>query len=267
MASLKTSPDSLLGRNAPDRERETIRAIAALLPQAVPVTIRVSGRVRGVSLRFVPDKGLEVVTAPGIPADILVTAVTRRREWLERVCRRLASEGFLPGQLVCPNPHWIVLSAFGREWRVDYAPRVKSGCVLTVRGPQALLVSGDVEDRVAVGTVLAAFCRERADGLLRQALADVSREADLPYAGATVRAQRTRWGSCSAKGHINLNFTLAFLPWELTRLVLLHELCHTKELNHSERFWALLERYIPHCRAVDARLATARYYLPLWLRP
>ncbi len=123
-----------------------------------------------------------------------------------------------------------------------------------------------MRDVAAVSGVLTAFCRDRGGALLRQALAAVSKESGLAYDGVTIRAQRTRWGSCTAKGHISLNYTLAFLPWELTRLVLLHELCHTRELNHSARFWNLLEGYVPGCRMVDARLGAARHYLPLWLR-
>jgi predicted metal-dependent hydrolase len=245
---------------------ETARAIAAFLPHPVPVVVRTSGRVRGVSLRFLPEQGLEVVTAPGIPADRLIQAVGQRREWMARVCERLAAEGALPGGPPAPRPKRLVLTAFHQEFRVDYLAKKQSGCLLMVRGPDAVMVSGAIDDRPAVAGVLAGFCRDRAGGLLRQALAAVSREAGLPYTGVTIRAQRTRWGSCTAKGSISLNFTLAFLPWELCRLVLLHELCHTKELNHAVRFWALLATLEPDCRAVDARLASARRYLPLWLR-
>lgn len=266
MAPSKTSPRGIRDTGAATEHRETARAIAALLPRPVPVAVRTSSRVQGVSLRFLPEKGLEVVTAPGIPADTLVKAVGQRREWLVRVCERLAAEGALPGILPEARPDWLVLTAFRRQWRIDYVARNRPDCRLTERGPAAVLVSGAVDDDTAVTGALTAFCREQAGRLLRQALAAASRESGLSYSGVTIRAQRTRWGSCTAKGRINLNFTLAFLPWELCRVVLLHELCHTKELNHSERFWALLERHMPGCRAIDARLATARHYLPLWLR-
>jgi len=266
LAPSKTSPEGILGPGAATENRETARAIAALLPRPVPVAVRTSSRVQGISLRFLPEKGLEVVTAPGIPAPTLIKAVGQRQAWLVKVCERLAAEGALPGILPERKPERLVLTAFRQEWRVAYVLRNRPDCRLTVRGPDAVLVSGAVDDLTAVTGVLAAFCRERAGLLLRQALAAASRESGLAYTGVTIRAQRTRWGSCSAKGRINLNFTLAFLPWELTRVVLFHELCHTKELNHSERFWSLLDRHIPGCRVIDAKLATARHYLPLWLR-
>ena len=273
MAGSNSSPGRDIGAKAGASLRkraldgpETAQAIAAFLPHPLPVSVRVSDRSKGVSLRFLPERGLEVVTPPGVPSEYLVAAVGQRREWLARVCERLAAEGGLPTGIAPPRPEWLVLTAFARQWRVDYLPREYEGCQLTVRGPESVVVSGAVRDVAAASGVLAAFCRDRGGTLLRQALAAVSRESGLAYDGVTIRAQRTRWGSCTAKGHISLNYTLAFLPWELTRLVLLHELCHTRELNHSARFWNLLERYVPDCRMVDARLGAARHYLPLWLR-
>jgi predicted metal-dependent hydrolase len=273
LAPSNSSPDGGIDRRArggPILEAmptgpDLARAIATLLPHPVPVTVRENPRVRGVTLRFMPGHGLEVTAGPGVPADWLLAAVTRRRDWLVRVCERLAAEGGLPDATPVPRPERLVLTAFAREWRVHYVARDRAGCLLSVRGPGAVVVSGAVEDAGAVAGVLAAFCRDRAGELLRRALAETSREARLPYAGVTIRAQRTRWGSCTAKGRVSLNYTLAFLPWELTRLVLLHELCHTRELNHSARFWTLLERHIPGCREIDARLGAARHYLPLWL--
>lgn len=59
------------------------------------------------------------------------------------------------------------------------------------------------------------------------------------------REQRSRWGSCSGKGNINISSRLLFLPQELLAYVCLHELCHLKEMNHSARYWALVEKFMP----------------------
>ena len=72
----------------------------------------------------------------------------------------------------------------------------------------------------------------------------------------TVRQQKTRWGSCSPKNTISLNIKLALLPVELADYVMLHELVHTRVHNHSRRFWAELDKYVPQSRAMTRRLRT-----------
>lgn len=69
--------------------------------------------------------------------------------------------------------------------------------------------------------------------------------------------QRTRWGSCSAKGTVSLNWRIILLSKELGNYVIFHELAHLAEMNHSARFWAKLEEFVPHARKVDRELTSA----------
>ena len=74
-------------------------------------------------------------------------------------------------------------------------------------------------------------------------------EIGVSYSRVTIRSQHTRWGSCSAKGNLNFNCLLMLCPENVQNYVVIHELCHRKEMNHSPRFWALVEQHCPDYRA------------------
>ena len=90
--------------------------------------------------------------------------------------------------------------------------------------------------------LLKAALRHEAKRYLPIRLTALARQHGFHYNGVTIKDASSRWGSCSNRKHINLSLLLMTLPWHLIDYVLLHELCHTVELNHSDRFWALMNR-------------------------
>ena len=85
--------------------------------------------------------------------------------------------------------------------------------------------------------------RRNAKSILPSRLASLSKQCGLPYSSVKINSSQGRWGSCSARKDINWSYYLVLLPSHLIDYVLLHELCHTREMNHSERFWVLLNQF------------------------
>ena len=103
--------------------------------------------------------------------------------------------------------------------------------------------------RKAITTALT----RRAKELLPPRLKLLAAEKGFVYNSCTVRNVHSRWGSCNAKKNISLSIYLAMLPNELIDYVLLHELCHTVEMNHGDRFWALMDKVTAPAKAKDLR--------------
>ena len=86
---------------------------------------------------------------------------------------------------------------------------------------------------------------EEAKEKLPRLVARYAKEMDVSYEKVFVKAQKTRWGSCSSKGNINLNCLLLNAPAYVRKYVIVHELAHRKEMNNSERFWKVVADEIP----------------------
>ena len=96
--------------------------------------------------------------------------------------------------------------------------------------------------------------RERAKSVLAQRTAYFARQVGVTYGRITVRDQKTRWGSCSQTGNLNFNFRLILAPPEVMDYVVVHELCHRRQMNHSAQFWQEVAQVLPDYRKRKAWL-------------
>ena len=222
--------------------------------------VRISRRARRLSMRVFPGGRVEVVVPPGVGIPAVERFVTRHREWAERRSRELALESPHAGER---RPATIALAFTGRTWQVDYVHGARS----TVAEPEPgrLRVRTPSGTDRQVGLTLLRWLTREASARLRDGLDVVSGETGIDYSRMLLRRQRTRWGSCSSAGTISLNVCLMFQRPEVVRYLMVHELCHRRHMNHSERYWRLVESFEPHWRALDRELLKGWRHVPAWV--
>lgn len=224
-------------------------------------TVRVSRRARRLSVRVYPGGRVEVVVPPGASPTAVQKFVGTHRQWIHRRVADLSSSAAIDGS----RPASIKLPAIGRHFAVDYEHAAGPGARVRAAGENAIVVTGPLhQDRVLIAA-LREWLVELAREQLGNQLARVASEGGLRYSRAQIRRQRTRWGSCSATGTISINVCLLFLRPQVVRYLLVHELCHTRHMNHSARFWSLVESFEPGYRELDAELLRGWQTVPGWM--
>ena len=228
-----------------------------------PYTIRESARAKRVTLRVSARRGVEVVVPHGVDKTDVPAMVAARADWIQTHLQRLKDKGWTGD--VPRRPEILPLLYLGRKVTLKTADNPTKPPTLRACGPDALLLAGDTTDETACRHLVRDWLKAQARRHLVPLLRDLSAQHRLPFERAQIRAQASRWGSCSARGTISLNCKLMFLPPELTRHVLLHELAHIGHLDHSPKFWNLLTRLDPETATHDKALSDAWRYVPGWL--
>lgn len=168
--------------------------------------------------------------------------VQEKLRWVERQRRKIQAGGVMP-----------------QEWQVGTEVMVRGlQHRISVRdeGPPVVLQVGPVECVVARWQInLRPLIEEHLHRLARRVLIprteELAKVHGLTLGRVMVRDQSTRWGSCSAKGTISLNWRLVQTPPEVADYIILHELMHLREMNHSRRFWFLVEQVCPGYREAE----------------
>lgn len=228
----------------------------------LPLAVKVHPRARRVLVKIIPNKGLEVVTPPGFDQQHVPTILKEKRPWIERTRDRLQAAGHdLSGEL--PElPDRMDYRAVDRVIQLGYLDR--PGPVKLTENSTRLHVAGPLAERETVFEALRKHTAQKAREALLPMLRAMSRRTGLDYSALRVRRQKTRWGSCSARGTISLNAKLLFLPAGLVDHLLLHELCHTIHLNHSKRYWACVAQFEPNYQQLENELKHGGGYVPAW---
>lgn len=198
--------------------------------------------------------GIVEVEAPiGRSPNDVAGAVAKRGRWLSEQISSIENARchVLVREYVNGETHFYL----GRRYVLKITVDASSPPAVSLKGGH-LRVSVRKADPAEVQRVLNAWYRERAEQYFAKRLAALSENIRWVKAQPPIKLKRMRnqWGSCSPSGSINLNPWLIRAPRDCIDYVIVHELCHLREHNHSKRYYALLDRQMPRWRPVKARL-------------
>jgi predicted metal-dependent hydrolase len=221
--------------------------------------VRVSSRARRLSIRVHPDARVEVVVPPRVRPRDVEQFVSAHREWIDSrramaLRNRPAPQPFPPAEVdVRMTSERLRLHVAGGAGVLRVAG---SGQILRVTGAAP---AGKLRRGLRAWLLRAA--RER----LTPRVAVIARAMGVNYSKVSIRRQRSRWGSCSARGTISLNCCLLFQRPEVVDYLIVHELTHVKHMNHSARFWQAVESHCALWRELDRELVLGWRHVPRWV--
>lgn len=208
-----------------------------------PVTHQVNRRLRNVYIQIRPE-GI-VLKSPGISRKEAEALLQRQKNWIER---KLAEQ---PDVEALPTEIYFL----GRPYRLRIEPSSLPGSIQLdeEEGVCRLFLHPDLCDREdLILQTLDRFYLARARDYFHERLIHWSMRMRLAPRILRFKRLKSRWGSCSSKDAINLNYRAIQLPPECIDAILVHELAHLEHLNHGPRFWKLVKSYVPDYEARDA---------------
>ncbi|CAG0966779.1 hypothetical protein ANRL2_01324 [Anaerolineae bacterium] len=206
------------------------------------------------SIHVHPDSSVIVKAPLGADAPRIEAFVLKKAAWVLKHQRQ-----FQDYPVANPLPRRYVSGEayryLGRQYRLKV---VEDGIERVQLSRRFLTVSvADTGDKKRIAELLDGWFHAQAKRIFEERLAVCFPRVEslgIEYPKITIREMKARWGSCSANRNISLNLKLIHVPKELIDYVILHELCHLKELNHSAKFYALLDKVLPDWRECKWRL-------------
>jgi predicted metal-dependent hydrolase len=221
-----------------------------------PFAVRISPRARRLTARVHVGGRVEIVVPVGVNAHTVRDFVQRFTPWIDRKVAAMRSFA-APSE---PVPATVEFALTQEKFAVDWLREPKRGLKQTsdrivVRAP----------DERGARALLQRWLKRAAYERLAPRLLQLAGDLNYSVARVSIRCQRTRWGSCSTRGTVSLNCSLLFLTLEVVRYLFIHELAHTKHMNHSANFWRLVERIEPDYRRLDRDLLAGWRTVPAWV--
>ncbi|MCC7196788.1 M48 family metallopeptidase [Candidatus Peregrinibacteria bacterium] len=234
-------------RNTISRTQRTVD----LGQQEIPYTLTLRPGSRTIRLHVDPDKGLVVSAPTRAPIHAIESFIIQKKFWITRHLEE--SKKIIQRKQI---PNGTAATILG-ESKVVIVKEHQLKRPYIAEKPQEIIVYAP-QNQTIIKKTLENYLRKKFKVHLTKRLKEISNIMGTHYGTVTIRAQKSRWGSCSYRNNLNFNWKLIFFPLQVIDYVIMHELTHTVHHNHSEKFYDLLSHYCPDYKALRKSLHNAK---------
>ncbi len=215
--------------------------------QRIDYSVRISKRAKRVLVKLQQETGLEVVYPTRRRQPAPEEVLQGNADWILRAMKRLSDASAAQPQRSYRSGEVYHFRGQPYSLRLSSTRNGDRARVKLARASLALHCHAEAtldERRQAV----VAWYRQQAKTYMPQRTRELADQHGFRYGALRIKHQKTRWGSCSAKGNLNFNLRLMMAPDAAIDYVIIHELCHLRELNHSQAFWGIVAAICPEYR-------------------
>jgi predicted metal-dependent hydrolase len=212
--------------------------------QAISYTLKRSARARCARLEIRQATGLTIIIPKYFNVTDISDLLQKKKRWiLNNLARYCQARPLATGKELKSGDS---IPYLGRELKLIIQRTMENDDSAVLKKNKLIIGLGNKEN--GPGLVLEQWYRMQAAQLIKEKADKLSARFGLAYNKLTIRGQRSRWGSCSHKSNLSFNWKLMMTPEPVVDYVITHELLHLKEMNHTRRFWRLVEEHCPHWR-------------------
>ena len=205
----------------------------------IDYTLRLSNKAKYLRLQINHANELEVILPKRYKHEKAEDFILQKENWILKHLKEKSKEAFY---------------FLGKEIKVQI------NYDLFVRKPQIIYSNKKLIANIPAGysftqdEIYTSWLKHKAKIYFPKRIKELSKLTAFNYNKVTIRSQKTRWGSCSASGALSFNYRLLRFSEKVIGYVIIHELCHLKELNHSKKFWKLVEKFCPDYKKLKREL-------------
>lgn len=220
---------------------------------------------RSVSIYLYPNKPIKVVASKGTSQKVIVDFLLAKKDWIEKNFAKFSEiADKFPDKKIKAYEDFPFL---GKERKLKVVITLNKKTFVSVTDDHLLLhiprnewsANSLIQEHPTALKEIRQFYKREAVNFLNERIHFWSQQMKLQPSQVKFREQKTRWGSCSSKKIINLNWRLIVFTQDIIDYVIVHELAHLQHMNHSDRFWSLVEQYIGNYKDIMKSLKESQY--------